>query len=194
MKKFLFAWFVMLSCLCTAQVTDKQDNNSDTLDFDSDTIPFHYPYMGPRVPSWVGIILGYEGVQTHCWETGIIFHLPEYYDRDGRARGVIVGGAVTYKQSFSNRLKTIEAEIGAYAPVSFGFGFNENFYLGTRTFGFRPFIGTSWYHFQLLAGYNFYSKKQADIAELDHLTLKIRYAIPIRRLYVKGTPNPGNNY
>jgi len=192
LKKFLVVFIVSLCTVCSAQITDKAQIASDTMA--SDTVPFHYPYLGPRIPPWMGITIGYEGYQTNCWEAGLIFHLPDYNDQSGHKRGVIVGGAFTYKQSFSNRLKTIELEGGAYAPVSIGFGFNENFYGGSRIFGFRPFLGTSWFHLQILAGYNFYSKRTVDIADLDHFTIKVRYAIPVRRLYKEVTTNPGNNY
>lgn len=181
----------MSSVACTAQIEDIAEFAKDTVA--SDTVPFHYPYFGPRVPPWMGVTIGYEGYQTNCWEIGLVFHLPEFYSED-YARGPVIGGLLTYKQSFSNRLKTVELEVGAYTPFSIGFGFNENFYEGTQTFGFRPFIGTSWYHLQVLAGYNFYSKRQVDLAELDHFTVKIRYAIPVRRLYRDVTTNPGNNY
>jgi len=141
----------------------------------------------------MGVLIGYEGIQNHCWEAGLIFHIADFTSGD-HAFGPITGFTLTYKQSLSNSLKTVEAEIGIYTPLSIGFGFNQNFYEGTRTFGFRPFLGTSWYHFQVLAGYNFYSQKQSFIGELDHFTLKIRYAIPVVRLFRSGITNPGNNY
>ncbi len=192
MKKLLVVCFVFPVLLCSAQVTNDNGTPSDTLEFSTDTIPFHYPYYGTRIPPFMGIVVGYEGIRNHCWEVGLIFHMPEF--NSDFATGGIIGFAATYKGSLTNDLRTIEAEAGIYCPLSIGVGVNGNFYQGTRTIGFRPFLGTSWYHFQFLAGYNFFSKKRNDLAEIDQFTLKIRYAIPVRRLYKDVTPNPGNNY
>lgn len=192
MKRLLVGLLVLFVVTCSAQIEQVAQIPGDTMA--SDTIAFHYPYLGPRIPPWMGLTIGYEGYQTNCWEAGLIFHLADYYDESGHRRGVITGGALTYKQSFSNRLKTVELEAGVYAPFSIGVGFNENFYGPSRIFGFRPFVGTSWFHLQILAGYNFYSKRSVDIADLDHFTIKVRYAIPVRRLYKETTTNPGNNY
>ena len=158
-----------------------------------DTIPFHYPYYGKRVPPFLGIVAGYEGYRNNCWEAGLALNMIDTYSPN-RANGAIVGFIFTYKQSLENDLKTAEAEVGVYSPFSIGVGFNENFYRGTRTFGFRPFVGTSWYHLQVMAGYNFYSKNRNDLAELDNLTIKIRYILPVARIFKKRIPNPGNNY
>lgn len=194
MKKFLVVLFALSTAMCSAQVADDNSTENDTLDdINTDTIPFHYPYYGPRIPEYFGVVGGYEGFSTNCWEAGFVFHIGEFYSSVS-ANGQIAGFMITYKRSFSGRLNTIEAEVGIYTPFAIGFGFNENFYEGSRTFGFRPFIGTSLWHFQAMAGYNFYSSKQSDIAELDHFTVKIRYVLPIVRLFRKDTPNPGNNY
>ena len=159
----------------------------------SDTVAFHYPYYGKRIPPFLGIVAGYDGFSNPCWEAGLIFHVADYYSEE-HAWGAITGFAVTYKQSLSNSLKTLEAEAGIYTPFSLGVGFSENFYDGTRAFGFRPFLGTSWYHVQVLAGYSFYSSKQSYISELSRFTVKIRYALPVTRLWKAGITNPGNNY
>lgn len=193
LRAVLICLLMLAASPCGAQViVDNNGPNADTLEFDTDTIPFHYPYFGPRIPPWFGIVGGYEGWNTHCWEAGVAFHLAEFHS-DFKT-GQMVGGMLTYKQSTSGRLKTVELEAGIYTPFSLGLGVNANFYEGSRTIGFRPFVGTSWWHLQVMAGYNFYSKRQSSIAELDHFTLKVRYVIPVARLYKKTTPNPGNNY
>ena len=192
MKQLVLLVLLLISADGAAQVNTNNEPVPDTLEFDSDTIPFHYPYYGPRIPPWMGIACGYEGFSHNCWEGGLAFHLPEFKGDNGF--GQMIGGVLTYKQSTSGRLKAVELEAGVYTPFSLGIGVNENFYEGSRTLGFRPFIGTSWYHLQILAGYNFYSQRQSSIAELDHFTIKIRYVLPVRRLYKEVTPNPGNNY
>ena len=192
MKMFLLLASLVICGLVNAQVLDNTSPKADTLEFSTDTIPFHYPYYGTRIPPFMGIVAGYEGIRNHCVEVGLIFHMADF--NSDRAWGSIVGLAAMFKKSLTNDLTTIEAEAGIYSPFSIGVGLNGNFYQGTRTVGFRPFIGTSWYHLQFLAGYNFFSRKQNDLAELDKFTLKIRYAIPVRRIYRDVTPNPGNNY
>ena len=194
MKALLLVFFISFAGICSAQVVPASVSpGDDTAFIPYDSIPFHYPYYGRRVPPFMGVVIGYEGIVSNviCWEAGVIFHVPQYIS--DWSSGPIIGGALTYKQSFSTRLKTIEAELGIYTPFSIGVGFNQNFYEGTRTFGFRPFLGTSWYHFQLLAGYNFYSKKQTFIGEMDQFTLKVRYAIPVTRMFKDQFPNAGNN-
>jgi len=158
-----------------------------------DTIAFHYPYYGKRVPPFLGIVAGYEGYRNNCWEAGIALNMIDTYNPE-RSNGAIVGFIFTYKQSLENDLKTAEAEAGLYSPFSIGAGFSESFYMGTRTFGFRPFVGTSWYHLQVMLGYNFYSKNRNELAELDNLTVKVRYVLPVVRIFKNRIPNPGNNY
>lgn len=192
MKTFLLFVSLLIGTTAFAQVVDNNSPKADTLEFDTDTIAFHYPYFGTRIPPFFGIVGGYEGFNNPCWEAGVIFHMADY--NSDNAWGSVVGFAATFKKSLKNDLKTIEAEAGIYTPLSIGVGLNANFYQGTRTIGFRPFLGTSWYHLQILAGYNFFSKRQNDLAEIDHFALKIRYVIPVARIYKATIPNPGNNY
>jgi hypothetical protein len=145
------------------------------------------------MPPFMGVVIGYEGLHNHCVEGGVVFHMLDVYN-DKLPVGNMVGFTLTYKHSLTNPLNTIEAEAGIYSPVCLGFGLSENFYSGTHTIGFRPFLGTAWFHLQILAGYNFYSKKRNDYAELDNFTVKIRYVIPIVRTYRNYVVNPGNNY
>lgn len=183
----------MIGGSCISQ-TDSIATPGDTIvDINTDTIPFHYPYYGPRVPEYFGIVGGYEGFSHNCWEAGLVFNIGEIYSELGNT-GPMAGIMLTYKRSLSGRLSTVEAEVGLYTQLAIGLGFNENFYEGTGTFGFRPFLGTNLWHFQIIAGYNFYSKNRADIAELDHFTVKIRYVLPIVRMFRAATANPGNNY
>lgn len=155
MKTLFLLFALMSSVICTGQIIVDSDTNPTVAS--TDTTPFRYPFFGKRVPPFLGMIVGYEGFANPCWETGIIIH---YADFTGyHSFGPIIGFAITYKHSLKNSLHTIEGELGAYAPFSIGIGFNRNYYQGTKTFGFRPFIGTSWYHFQFLAGYNFLFEK-----------------------------------
>lgn len=185
-RSVLVAVVCFMSHACTAQ-TDSIEH------FDSDTIPFHWPYMGKRIPPFLGVTGGINTRGDLFWEAGVMVHLAEYYD-ENHARGNILGGGLNYKQGLQGAsLKTIELEGGIYTPFTLGIGFNENFYDGRATFGFRPFIGTSWYHFQLMVGYNCYSKRQTAIGELVHFEIKLRYVIPVVRIF-HAIPNPGNNY
>jgi hypothetical protein len=174
-KKLALIISLFFSSLCAAQ-SDTVVQDTAWMDFD--TIPFKWPYYGPYIPPWYGVVAGYEGWNLHCWEVGVAFHLANFHSDN--KKGQITGGMLTYKQSFTGRLKTVELEAGFYTPFTIGVGLNENFYEGTATFGFRPFIGTSLWHIQLIAGYNFYSKRQTNISDLDHFTLKFRYVLPVR--------------
>ncbi len=186
MKRIIFILAIAFgfSNPLSAQITD-------SLDVDLDTIPYKYPYLGSHVPPWFGIIGGYEGFRTDCWHAGIVFNLGEIYSEIGR--GDLAGIILNYKRSFSGQLNTFEAELGIYTTLAFGFGFNQNFSDGSRTFGFRPFLGTSLWHFQVLAGYNFYSKNQ-EIEELYHFTLQLRYTLPLFEIFKEEIDLVENKY
>lgn len=136
-------------------------------------IQYRWPHLN-YVPKYVGIIGGVQGFHELAFEGGLVLNLVEF----DYVPGAIVGGALMYKRSFRDEIQTYSAEFGVYLPICFGVNFNYNLQNGLSTFGVKPFIGVSVYNFQLLYGFNMYSRK-SEINGLRHNHFELRYVIPI---------------
>ena len=176
MKCFIVIWFSFILIFSFGQ----KDVLEDSLKFWPDSsVIYKWPYFVNHHPPYVGLIGGYEGFNSNYWEVGLVFNIGHGYS--SAKTGAISGMAMSYKQHFTQKTKAIEAEFGIYYLLSFGINFNFHFNSVDQTLGFKPFIGTSFYHFQFLWGYNFFSKSNA-IDNLTHSTFKLRYSIPLLRL------------
>jgi len=135
-----------------------------------------YPYVKGYAPSFVGLVAGYNFLKAQEIEVGLAIN---YYE--GLTHyGMTSGYQLIYKRSLEREQNAIDLELGVYGILSMGIGVNYNFSNDGSAFGFKPFIGTSIYHFQLLYGYNFLSKKKQQWYELPRHSLSIRYVLPLK--------------
>ena len=157
----------------TKSFSQKPGSNS----LDSIEIEYKYPYFGPFIPPYIGVIGGVEGFQSHFWEAGIVVNYLSLYTL--YPSGGYVGNTLLYKSHFKNKLQSIELECGIYSPISIGFNLNYTYTKTDHTMGIKPFVGISIFHFQFLWGYNFFSKTRNNITELKQSSFNIRYWVPL---------------
>jgi len=137
-----------------------------------------YPYF-KVTPPLLGFIIGYDFLQTKQVEFGFILNFGGNY---GFKRGVMSGPSVTYKKNLYSNINSIDLDIGIYSPIVLGLGINSNFNTTDHLLGFRPFIGTSFYHMQLTYGYNFFRNSKNEVLDINHHTVQFKLAIPVKRL------------
>ena len=137
-----------------------------------------YPYF-KDTPPLLGLILGYDFTRTNQFEFGFMLNLSE---SDGTRTGVMIGPSLTYKRNFESNINSIDLDIGVYSPLVLGFGINSNFNETDHLLGFRPFIGTSFYHMQITYGYNFFRNKKNENLKLNHHSVQFKLVIPLTRL------------
>lgn len=157
---------------------------------------YKYPYYGEKIPPYIGVILGYEGVSYGSLVGGIAFNaLDTYFPRK---TGNMIGGSFMFRYNlpasdpdtsgldlpddmYLGTFSGIRAEFGNYSVVSYALGYDLFFGNGNVTHAFTPMIGTSFYNFQLLLSYSLYSRNANRIARIRAGRVNLRYVIPIPR-------------
>lgn len=164
-------------------------------DYDYDEADYErkYPYVKGYTPSFLGLIVGYNFLKAQEVEAGLTYS----FNEGPTDFGLTAGYQLIYKRSLERELNAVDIEMGVYGLVSMGIGVNYNFSNDVSAFGFKPFIGTSIYHFQLLYGYNFLRKKKREWYQLSPHNLTIRYVIPLKAsketyYYLPPAPNYRN--
>jgi len=153
-----------------------EQHYSASYEYDEDDYKRKYPYVKGYAPAFVGLVVGYNFLKAQEVEIGLSYNLNE-----GRTRfGMTSGYQLIYKRSIEREQNAVDLEMGVYSILSIGIGVNYNFSNDISAFGFKPFIGTSIYHFQLLYGYNFLRKKKQEWYQLSRHSLSIRYVIPLK--------------
>jgi len=137
-----------------------------------------YPYF-KDTPPLLGLTTGHNLLQSKQLEFGIMLNFGGNY---GFKRGVMSGPSITYRRNFETTINTIDLDIGLYSPLVLGFGINSNFNETDHLLGFRPFIGTSFYHMQLTYGYNFFRNSKNENLKLSHHSVQFKLVIPLTRL------------
>lgn len=149
---------------------------STSYEYDEDDYKRKYPYVKGYAPAFLGLVVGYNFLKAQEVEIGVSYNL-----NGGPTRfGMTSGYQLIYKRSLEREQNAIGLEMGVYGSLSMGIGMNYNFSNDISAFGFKPFIGTSIYHFQLLYGYNFLRKKKQEWYQLSRHSLSIRYVIPLK--------------
>jgi hypothetical protein len=144
--------------------------------YDKEDYKRKYPYIKNYTPAFLGLVAGYNFLKAQEVEAGLTFNFVE----TTTSFGMTGGYQLLYRRSLERELNGIDFEMGIYGLVSMGMGVNYNFSNDVSAFGFKPFIGTSIYHFQLLYGYNFLRKKKQEWYQLSRHSLSIRYVIPLK--------------
>jgi hypothetical protein len=172
--------------------------------FEASKTDYKWPYYGHNVPRYLAAVVGFEGVAYGSVELGLAGNISDTYL--ARKTGSMIGGSILFRYNLpinpdsvgvnyldvDSNLATmywvpdtayygIALEVGNYSLISFGLGYTFNTDGTNVTHGFRPFIGTTLYNFQVLYGYNFYSRKKNKIGRLRNSRLIIRYGIPLPR-------------
>ncbi|MFK7784556.1 MAG: hypothetical protein AB8B56_05565 [Crocinitomicaceae bacterium] len=135
-----------------------------------------YPYAKNYSPAFLGLVLGYNVLKGREVEAGLAYNFVESTTDFGMTSGY----QVIYKRSLERALNAVDVELGVYGLISGGIDVNYNFSSNVSAFGFKPFIGTSIYHFQVLYGYNFIRKKKQEWYNLPQHSLSIRYVLPLK--------------
>jgi len=137
-----------------------------------------YPYF-KDTPPLLGLIIGHDFLQPKQLAFGFMLNLSE---SDGLKTGMMFGPSLTYKRNFETTISTIDLDIGLYSPLVFGFGINSNFNETDHLLGFKPFIGTSFYHMQLTYGYNFFRNSKNEKLKLSYHSVQFKLVLPLTRL------------
>jgi hypothetical protein len=143
-----------------------QTDTLTKISFEADTLkqPIKWPY-----------------VNNQTIEIGTAINLSDNYSYF--KGGMTLGPSLTYKRYIEKSINAIEFDLGFYSLLTFGIGTNYNFSTTDDLLAFKPFIGTTFYHFQLTYGYNFFSDKRNDNFKLNHNCIKLRLMIPIHKLF-----------
>lgn len=135
-----------------------------------------YPYVKGYSPTFIGLVAGYNFLNPQEVELGLSYNMSSGL----RKYGMTGGYQLLYRRAIEREQNTVDLEMGIYGIVALGIGTNYNFSNDGSAFGFKPFIGTSIYHFQLLYGYNFLRKKKQEWYQLNKHSLTLRYIIPVK--------------
>jgi len=152
-----------------------------------------YPYAKNYTPAFLGLVIGYNVLKGREVEAGLVYNFVE----NTTDFGMTAGYQLIYKRSLERELNAVDLELGVYGLVSGGIDVNYNFSSNVSAFGFKPFIGTSIYHFQILYGYNFIRKQKQEWYNLPQHSLSIRYVLPLKAnkqtyFYLPPAPNYQN--
>lgn len=148
----------------------------DYSNYDENDYKRRYPYVKGYSPQFLGLVTGYRFLESQEVELGLMYNVisgPTDF-------GITGGYQLLYRRAIERKQNAIDLELGVYGVISAGIGVNYNFSNDGSAFGFKPFIGTSMYHFQLLYSYNFMRRKKQEWYELPRHGLTIRYVIPIK--------------
>ena len=171
---------VFLSCLEPAFAQDRYYGSNydptEYYDYNEEDYKRKYPYAKGYSPSFLGLIGGYNFLKPQEIEIGLAYSFNEGITDFGMTSGY----QLIYKRSLEREQNAVDLEMGIYGLVSMGIGVNYSFSNDVSAFGFKPFIGTSIYHVQLLYGYNFIRKKKQQWYQLSRHSLSIRYVIPLK--------------
>lgn len=137
-----------------------------------------WPYINGRTPPIIGLLVGYNFYKDPMIEIGTTINLS---DNTGN-KGVTFGPSLIYKRYINKNINAIDVDFGFYFPLTFGLGANYNFSSTDNMVGFKPFIGTTFAHFQLTYGYNFFSDKKNENLKLSHHCIKLSLTIPLYRI------------
>lgn len=175
----LILCFVFLCCLSPAFAQDRYYSGYDypmEYQYNEANYERKYPYAKGYSPFFLGFVGGYNFLKAQEIEAGLALN---YYE--GLTRfGMTTGYQLIYKRSLEREQNAIDLELGVYGVITAGFGVNYNFSNDVSAFGFKPFVGTSIYHFQLIYGFNFLRKKKQEWYQLPRHSLSIRYVIPLK--------------
>ena len=166
---------------------------AENYEFNESDYKRKYPYVKGYAPSFVGLIAGYSFLKTKEVEIGVSYNFMEGLTDFGMTAGY----QLLYRRSIERSQNAVDLEMGMYGVISMGIGMNYNFSNDGSAFGFKPFVGTSIYHFQFLYGYNFLRKKKQEWYQLSRHSLSIRYLIPLKAskqsyYYLPPAPNYQN--
>lgn len=172
--------FVFLISAFASKAQDRYyyDDSYSNYNYTYDKTEFKrkYPFARNYTPAFLGLVVGYNFLKAQEVEAGLTYNFVE----TNTDFGMTGGYQLMYRRSLERELNAVDLEMGIYGLVSMGFGVNYNFSKDVSAFGFKPFIGTSIYHFQLLYGYNFLRKKKQEWYQLSQHSLSIRYVIPLK--------------
>lgn len=172
-------YLVFLLCLETAFAQGRYYSESEyPINYEQEESDYtrKYPYVKGYSPSFVGLVAGYNFLRGQEIEVGLALNSYEGHTKYGMTSGL----QLIYKRALEREQNAIDLELGVYGVVSMGIGMNYNFSNDGSAFGFKPFVGTSIYHFQLLYGYNFLRKKKQQWYQLASHSLSIRYVLPLK--------------
>ena len=157
--------------------------------YDKESYKRRYPYAKNYTPAFLGLVVGYNFLKAQEVEAGLTYNFVETTTEFGMTGGY----QLLYRRSLEREFNALDFEMGIYGLVSLGMGVNYNFSNDVSAVGFKPFIGTSIYHFQLIYCYNFLRKKKQEWYQLPQHSLSIRYVIPLKadqRTYYYLPPAP----
>jgi hypothetical protein len=137
-----------------------------------------YPYAKNFTLPFIGLVAGYNVLKNQELELGLMWNFGEMRTDFG----MMGGYQLMYRRSIERAVNAVDLEMGIYGLVSVGLGVNYNFSNDISAFGFKPVIGTSIYHFQVLYGYNFIRKKKQEWYNLPQHSLSIRYVLPLKAM------------
>lgn len=145
--------------------------------YDEEDYKRKYPYIKNYTPAFLGLVVGYNFLKAQEIEAGLTYNFAETTTNFGMTAGY----QLMYRRSLEREMNAVDLEMGVFGLISLGMGVNYNFARNNvSAFGFKPFVGTSIYHFQLLYGYNIIRKQKQEWYQLSRHSLSIRYVIPLK--------------
>ena len=175
----IFLCLIFLCCFKPAFAQDMYSSDADytaSYNYSEKNYKRNYPYAKGYSPFFLGFVGGYNFLKAREIEAGLALNFYEGLTDFGMTTGY----QLIYKRSLEREQNAIDLELGVYGVISMGIGVNYTFSNDVSAFGFKPFIGTSIYHFQLLYGYNCIRKKKQEWYQLSRHSLSIRYVIPLK--------------
>ncbi len=168
--------------LLTDEYSDPYNHYTSNYDTSYDYTPeYHWPFINSEVPPYIAVALGYEGLQTNNLMGGLAVNLANL---SGDVWGGMAGAIFSYKQNIQDKaVYSYEGELGIYGPIVFGLNYNYNHTPDASLGSFKPFIGISFYNFQLFYGYSFYNGKKDIDQVVRHNRFTLRYIIPIKKIF-----------
>ena len=178
MRFVVFVVLLALSDVAQAQIyRDPSRRRIDyNYEYNPDEYKRKYPYVKKYTPRFLGLVVGANLLNQQQVELGLTYNLvnlPTTYGMTG-------GYQLIYKRAIERDLNTVDLELGIYGLLSLGVGVNYTFSEEASVVGFKPLIGTSFYHVQVLYGYNCISKKKQEWYDLSRHSLSIRYVLPFK--------------
>lgn len=174
---------ILCALLCVVDLCQAQmdyDRYTPPVDYDYEYNPDQYkpkyPYAKNYTPAFLGLVVGANVLNPQQVELGLAYNFVDFRTTFGMTGGY----QMVYKRSLVRDLNAVDVELGIYGLVSLGLGVNYSFSNEISAVGFKPIIGTSMYHFQLLYGYNVVRKEKRDWYDLSRHSLSIRYVLPLK--------------
>lgn len=177
------ALLIILVFICSTTSAQIDSTSYDVVNGDTLYNYFpKWPYIKNRTPEFFGVLIGGNFYSDPNIELGGILNIADF--GDGIKGGGIIGPSLSYKRYLEKPVSSINFDAGLYCIAALGIGVNYTFNdYGESFWGFKPYVGFAFYHFQLTYSYNFFSERNNRDMQLGHHNISLKLTIPICRTW-----------